>query len=435
MSTTKKYQFLPPLSEEEYRSLRDSIAESGVEVPIVVDQDGNVVDGFHRDLICHELGLQCPREVRTFESESEKYELSLRLNCRRRQLNRDQKRELIAVYLKRDPTIADNHLAENIGGVSKNTVAEVRKSLESTCQIDKFDTLRGKDGKSRPRQNKRILANTPREATAALRLINDLPANCEGKILDIRTARKRARSRTKPPDSLASEPLPDSYFQLFECRFQDLEELAALKPHSVNLILTDIPYGKEFVPEVQALGAFVSRVLVRGGLFVTYCGQYWLPAVLNALNENLAYRWTIASVWNGDAVPVHIGGRILSKWKPIVVFSNGDLARQGQWCDVTHVEDKEKNWHPWQQPLSEVERLISYFSRPGDLVVDPCGGSFTTAVGCFNLSRRFVGCDRDPACVQIGHHRLNEAKKFAEQQSLPSDYAFTYLRFTSTISA
>ena len=43
------------------------------------------------------------------------------------------------------------------------------------------------------------------------------------------------------------------------------------------MICTDIPYGDEFVPQVSELAAFASRVLVPGGLFVTHCGQYWLP--------------------------------------------------------------------------------------------------------------------------------------------------------------
>ena len=125
-----RYQFLPDLLPEEYEALKASIAEQGVEVPIIVDQDGNIIDGFHRDRACGELGIFCPREVRHFESETHKFELVLRLNCRRRQLNRQQKRDLISAYMKHDPQIADNHLAEIIGGISKNTVADIRGELE-----------------------------------------------------------------------------------------------------------------------------------------------------------------------------------------------------------------------------------------------------------------------------------------------------------------
>ncbi len=173
------------------------IAERGPQVPIIVDQGGNIIDGFHRNRACDELGIFCPREVRHFETEAEKFELALRLNCRRRQLNRQQKRKLIAAYLKCDPKIADNFLAEIIGGISKNTVADVRGELEATCQIDKLETLRGKDGKERPSKYKTIIANTPKEAEKAIMVIGDLPENCAGNTIDITTAKRRANRNRK----------------------------------------------------------------------------------------------------------------------------------------------------------------------------------------------------------------------------------------------
>ena len=89
--TTLPYHILPALLPEEYEALKASIAERGVDIPIIVDQEGNIIDGFHRQRACDELGIYCPREVRQFVSEAEKFELVLRANCRRRQLNRKQK--------------------------------------------------------------------------------------------------------------------------------------------------------------------------------------------------------------------------------------------------------------------------------------------------------------------------------------------------------
>ncbi len=100
------------------------------------------------------------------------------------------------------------------------------------------------------------------------------------------------------------------------------------------------------------------------------------------------------------------GGTILSKWKPILVYSKGTYSREGHLHDVSQVKTKEKQWHPWQQPLEEVEKLIEDFSKPGDLVIDPCGGGFTTAVACQNLNRRCISCDVDQTCVTKGQIRL-----------------------------
>jgi DNA modification methylase len=99
-------------------------------------------------------------------------------------------------------------------------------------------------------------------------------------------------------------------------------------------------------------------------------------------------------------------GRVVSKWKPILVFTKGEWTKEGEWFDVSIINSKEKEWHDWQQPLEEVERLIKDFSDSGDLVVDPLGGGFTTAVACQRLGRRCISCDIDEASVIRGQDRL-----------------------------
>jgi site-specific DNA-methyltransferase (adenine-specific) len=370
----------------------------------VVDQQGQIIDGWHRQRACDELGLFCPREIRHFESDSERLEVAITLNISRRHLNRTQRRELIAVYLKADPAINDNHLGEVIG-VSKNTVASVRDELESTCQIDKLPMRQGRDGKDRPAKYRRIMASTPNETEKALAAINDLPAS--NKILDVTTASRCARRHAKKQEIATRiiTPLADDAIRLYHCRFQVLEQVAGIIPGSVHLFCTDIPYGRDFLPEIAALAALAKRMLIPGGLLVTYSGQYYLPEVMRALDEHLTYRWMMASTWDGDAAMIHPID-LTSKWKPILVFSKGKWQKRGRWCDLLHCDFKQKEWHPWQQPLPDVEMLVRYFSEPGDLVVDPCGGGFTTAVACRNLGRRCIACDVDEQSVALGLERL-----------------------------
>ena len=75
---------------------------------------------------------------------------------------------------------------------------------------------------------------------------------------------------------------------------------------------------------------------------------------------------------------------------------------------MSRVTRKEKDRHEWQQPLEEVEEVVRYFSQPEDLVVDPCGGAFTTAVACYHLGRRCISCDCDESCVADGQQWLAE---------------------------
>lgn len=65
MSAPVLFQFLPPLLPSEYQALTESIRTHGVQVPVLVDESGAIIDGHHRDQIAAELGIKCPREVRS----------------------------------------------------------------------------------------------------------------------------------------------------------------------------------------------------------------------------------------------------------------------------------------------------------------------------------------------------------------------------------
>ncbi len=49
--------------------------------------------------------------------------------------------------------------------------------------------------------------------------------------------------------------------------------------------------------------------------------------------------------------------------------------------------------HPTQKPLGLMEWIIASYSKPGDMVLDNCFGSGTTAVASLRLGRRFVGME------------------------------------------
>jgi ParB-like chromosome segregation protein Spo0J len=220
-------RLLPDLPAADYEALKESIRIHGVRVPIVVDQQGKVVDGHHRERACHELGIFCPREVRHFASDTERLQVAISLNCHRRHLTRYQRREVIAAYLRLDPGINENELGE-IVGVSKNTVAAVRAELERTCQIDKLPMRQGRDGKDRPAKYRRIVVSSPKEFEKALEAIPDLPSS--GKILDATTAARCTRRHAKQR-ALASQivaPLLDDAIRIYHCRFQELEQLAQI---------------------------------------------------------------------------------------------------------------------------------------------------------------------------------------------------------------
>ena len=382
---------LPDLSPERYDALKASIADHGVEAPIHVDQDQKMIDGKHRRRACGELGVDCPTIVRHVESEAERLQLRLQLNCNRRHLNGKQKRAMIATYLKIDPQIGNPEIG-GIIGCDKKTVEAVRRGLEATREIPLLKKLRGKDGKKRKRR--RILTNTKGETDKAAGIVSQLPDGVE--IIPIKAAKntvRRLKLQKKREEAAANAPpWNDKDIQLHHCRFQDLAEIAKLVPGSVRLILTDPPYGKEWLGQWDELAQFASTYLQDGGLLIPHSGIHSLDQVLAALGKHLTYQWTISSYWMGLANMQYLQRQVvLGKWRPIPVFSKGTPRLTGGFCDTIHVEGQEKEYHDWQQPLAVFEKLVKDFSQPGDLLVDPCGGGFTTAVACDHLKRRFVG--------------------------------------------
>ncbi len=159
---TNKYQVMPPLSGEEYQALKEDIAERGVMLPVVLDGEGNVIDGHHRIRALEELRGE-GRDVADpititrsdLQTDQDKRDEAWRLNMQRRHLNREQKREAIERKLKESPEWADNRIAQLLG-VDGKTVRLARVQLEGRKEIAKLKKLVGTDGKEYPRELKKF---------------------------------------------------------------------------------------------------------------------------------------------------------------------------------------------------------------------------------------------------------------------------------------
>lgn len=149
------YQVMPPLTADEYAELKSDIKQRGVMVPVEYDEDGNILDGHHRIQICEELGItDFPKVIRVGMTEAEKRTHARKLNMARRQLNQEQRRELIREQLMETPELSDRQIAKAIG-VSDKTVGTQRRDMESTAEIPQLETSIGADGKERPRHVER----------------------------------------------------------------------------------------------------------------------------------------------------------------------------------------------------------------------------------------------------------------------------------------
>ena len=71
--------------------------------------------------------------------------------------------------------------------------------------------------------------------------------------------------------------------------------------------------------------------------------------------------------------------------------------------------------HPAQKPVKMLKRLIEIFTDPGDVVIDPCFGSGSTARAAVELGRNFYGFEINK---EFYRRAKEEMLKFPEEQQL-----------------
>jgi len=62
--------------------------------------------------------------------------------------------------------------------------------------------------------------------------------------------------------------------------------------------------------------------------------------------------------------------------------------------------------HPTQKPVALFEYLIKTYTREGDLVLDNCAGSGTTAIACINTKRDYILIEQDETYFQAIGKRI-----------------------------
>ncbi len=68
--------------------------------------------------------------------------------------------------------------------------------------------------------------------------------------------------------------------------------------------------------------------------------------------------------------------------------------------------------HPSQKPISLLERIIRASSNPGDTILDPFSGTFTTSFVAKALNRKSIGIEINEEYVKIGLRRLSLQKEY-----------------------
>tara|TARA_R110000751_G_scaffold62226_4_gene128535 strand:- start:4409 stop:5614 length:1206 start_codon:yes stop_codon:yes gene_type:complete len=61
--------------------------------------------------------------------------------------------------------------------------------------------------------------------------------------------------------------------------------------------------------------------------------------------------------------------------------------------------------HSTEKPVKLMEWVLSYYSKEGDIILDPTMGSGSTGVACKNLNRKFIGIEMDAEIFEVAKSR------------------------------
>lgn len=167
--------------------------------------------------------------------------------------------------------------------------------------------------------------------------------------------------------------------------------LEGVKP---NHIITDPPY--EDLPEIAEL-----RELCPGGNIIMFSRPGDEP---RGADEYL--------FWVKPTSTKNYSRRCGRFVEVISVFrTDGAAFSSLHWSQMTGVYGDRlvlKTVHPFQKPLSLMERLIRIYTRPGELICDPYAGSGTTGVAALRLGRSFVGSELQAEHCKTARRRLKD---------------------------
>ena len=243
-----------------------------------------------------------------------------------------------------------------------------------------------------------------------------------------------------------------------------LELMSYIPDRSIDMILCDLPYGTtackwDSVIDIQGLFSQYNRIIKPNGAIVLTGIEPFTSQLINGNIANFREKlvWVKHRPSNiGNAKIMH-----LKYFEDIIVFCDGkpcynpqmqprksDRVRQAQkgnskqWrtnrTDSQEVSfatnyaprewssfdanykypsnvieipavvsnSKEKCEHPTQKPVALFEYLIKTYSNEGDVVLDNCVGSGTTAIACLRTNRSYICMEREEKYYNLTLDRI-----------------------------
>ena len=235
-----------------------------------------------------------------------------------------------------------------------------------------------------------------------------------------------------------------------------LELMKDIPNGSIDMILCDLPYGTtackwDTIIPFDKLWEQYKRIIKDNGAIVLFGSQPFTSALVMSNPKWFKYCW----VWE-KIRPTGFANakkRPLKLTEDICVFGGSNYYPQGlvridkqmmnsksTGGDTTgtfkygepYVQeftnypknvlkfelDEKSKLHPTQKPVPLLEYLVKTYTNEGDLVLDNCAGSGTTAIACLNTNRQFIVMEKEQKYYDIILKRVGDFNKNFEPQTL-----------------
>ena len=217
-----------------------------------------------------------------------------------------------------------------------------------------------------------------------------------------------------------TKPLPINQVLQGDC----LEVMKTLPDNSVDLILTDPPYGID-IGKMNFTNSIIGGVAKRNNYKgisdwdkftpskeyfdemirvskkqVIFGGNYFADK-LPPSGQWVVWDKRVEDKYSNDFADCELAWTSENKPSRIIRFLWSGMM-QGD------MKNKEVRFHPTQKPLFVIKKIIDMFSKENDIILDPFLGSGTTAVACQNIHRNFIGIEISEEYCKIARERLRQ---------------------------
>lgn len=228
-----------------------------------------------------------------------------------------------------------------------------------------------------------------------------------------------------------------------------LKLMDLIPSESIPVILCDLPYGTtrnkwDSIIPLAELWQHYKRIIKPNGV-ILLTAQTPFDKVLGASNlPMLKYEWiwektTATGHLNAKKMPMKAHENVLVFYKKPPVYnpqktdgherkvstakhkrnsakttnygdhgltSYDSTERYPRSVQVFPTDKQKSAIHPTQKPLALFEYFILTYSNEGDVILDNCAGSFTTAEACLNTNRKYLCIEKEQEYYDKGTARI-----------------------------